>query len=85
MNATSPHPSSGVCQHGESRRPIDCPHGRSEQVGRRCRHNPELGIRIRFDDLPADCRRIVQYDYCDLWGLQHALLEETHHGQENCC
>jgi len=28
-----------------------------------------LGTRIRFEDLPADCRRLVMQDYCDYWSL----------------
>lgn len=69
MNSQPFHPSYGVCQHGESGEIIDCPHGWAEQVGRKCRHNPELGRRIQFQDLPPDCRAVVVRDYCELWDL----------------
>lgn len=35
-------------------------------LGRRC----HLGRRIRFDDLPPDCRQIVVEDYKDFWNLR---------------
>jgi len=35
-------------------------------VGRRC----HLGKRIRFEDLPEDCRRLVRDDYEEVWRLR---------------
>jgi hypothetical protein len=35
-------------------------------LGRRC----HLGVRIRFQDLPADCRRLIRRDYRELWNLK---------------
>lgn len=58
-----------VCQHGESPNIIDCPEGWTEQLGRKCRHNPALGRRIAFTDLPVACQAVVVDDYCELWGL----------------
>lgn len=69
MNSCPFHPAYGVGQHGESPTIIDCPHGWTEQVGRTCRHNPNLGRRIRFQDLPEDCQTIVLRDYRELWTL----------------
>jgi hypothetical protein len=64
-----------ICMHGESQTIIDCPHGWTEQVGRICRHNPNLGRRIRFEDLPADCQKVVLRDYCELWSLPEPKLD----------
>jgi hypothetical protein len=69
MNGVPFHPSHGICQHGESPNPIDCPNGWAEQIGRKCRHNPALGRRIRFEDLPFDCQTVVLNDYCALWDI----------------
>lgn len=35
-------------------------------IGRKC----HLGTRIRFEDLPEDCRRLVLDDYLDVWNLR---------------
>ncbi len=73
MNSQPFHPSYGICQHGESRDIIDCPYGWTEAIGRVCRHNPSLGRRIAFSDLPAPCQQIVLNDYCDIWGIPHTV------------
>lgn len=75
MNETPSDPLYGICQHGESPNVIDCPQGWTEQIGRRCRFNPALGRRIRFEDLPAACRKVVVDDYCELWGLPKQSLK----------
>ena len=36
-------------------------------VGRR---HPFLGMRIRFEDLPDDCRTLVRQDYEEIWRLR---------------
>lgn len=59
----------GFGQHGETEDIIDCPLGWTEQVGRTCRHNPTLGRRIRFEDLPEDCRKLVLSDYHEIWSI----------------
>lgn len=52
-------------------RPVDC-YGKDGRyawppaVGRKCR----LGRRIRYEDLPADCRKLVMSDYMDVWNLR---------------
>jgi len=69
MNSQPFHPSYGICQHGESQNIIDCPNGWTEQIGRKCRHNPSLGRRITFLDLPLDCQQIVLRDYGEIWGI----------------
>lgn len=74
MNAIPFHSLYGICQHGESEFPIDCPHGWAEAVGQKCRHNPNLGRRIRFEDLPADCQKVVLQDYAEIWGLTEISL-----------
>ena len=65
MSGAPFHPQ-GVCQHGESKsRPCDVT-GNSRAgpgVGRKC----HLGVRIRFTDLPKDCRTAVLDDYKAYW------------------
>ena len=58
-----------ICSHGESQNIIDCPNGWTEQIGRTCRHNPNLGRRIRFEDLPKDCQTLVLSDYHEIWSI----------------
>lgn len=57
MNAAPFHPQ-GFGQHGESDHPIDRPQYR------------HLGKKIRFEDLPEDCKTLVLQDYKEIWGLQ---------------
>lgn len=42
--------------------------GWAPPIGRSCR----LGKRIRFEDLPEDCRRLVLRDYREIWRLNPA-------------
>lgn len=55
MSANPYHPQ-GFGQHGESDMPIDRP-----TYG-------HLGKRIRFEDLPDDCKTVVIEDYMDIFG-----------------
>ncbi len=65
MNAAPSWPQ-GICQHGEHDRVVDAPRGGfAPAVGRKC----HLGVRVRFQDLPADCQEVVLRDYRGLWGL----------------
>jgi hypothetical protein len=48
----------GVCQHGEHNAIIDRP---------KWLH---LGKKISFEELPADCRKVVIQDYKELWGIE---------------
>ena len=67
MSASPFHPQ-GICQHGESagNRPIDAPGNNwAPAIGRRC----HLGKRIRFQDLPEDCRAVALNDYREIWNL----------------
>lgn len=57
MNSNPFHPTYGVCQHGSYYAQIDVP---------RYGH---LGKRIRFQDLPIDCRSCVLSDYYAIWNL----------------
>jgi hypothetical protein len=57
MSGAPFHPQ-GFGQHGENDGPIDRP---------RYGH---LGKRIKFRDLPEDCRRLVVEDYKELWDLE---------------
>jgi len=50
------HPQ-GFGQHGSSRDQIDRP------------RSGHLGRRIKFEDLPADCRQCVRQTYRELWDL----------------
>lgn len=51
------HPQ-GFGQHGENREQIDRP-----TYG-------HLGKKIKFQDLPEDCRKLVLRDYRDLWDVK---------------
>jgi hypothetical protein len=57
MSGQPTHPQ-GVCQHGETYHPIDWP-----TYG-------HLGKRIKFDQLPEACQKVVLREYKELWGLQ---------------
>lgn len=64
MSAYPFHPQ-GYGQHGESDSMIDRP-----TYG-------HLGKKIKFDDLPADCQRLVMQDYVSLWDIKsHPLYRE---------
>lgn len=67
MSAAPFHPQ-GFCQHGESTiRPVDrSAAGWPPSIGRRC----HLGIRIKFSDMPEDCRTYALRDYKYYWGLE---------------
>lgn len=52
-----PHHPEGVCVYDESPTAIDRP------------ESSFLGELIAFDDLPADCQRLVVNTYKDIWGL----------------
>jgi hypothetical protein len=69
MSANPFHPQ-GFGQHGEYRT-VDLVEGMKPgqwppKIGRK----GNLGTRIRFEDLPADCQRLVMQDYCDYWSLK---------------
>lgn len=70
MNCAPFHPQ-GFGQHGSAKdRACDCT-GNSwagPSIGKRC----HLGVRIRFEDLPEDCRRLVLQDYREIWSLNPA-------------
>ncbi len=62
MSGAPFHPQ-GFCQHAEG---TDTSVGRwPPAIGRR----NHLGRRIRFEDLPEDCRLAVMRDYREVWGL----------------
>jgi len=56
MSSSPSHPQ-GFCQHGECPHIIDWP-----TYG-------HLGKKIRFEDLPEDCQKVVISDYRHLWKL----------------
>lgn len=64
----SPFRPQGFGQHGGTKgRACDCV-GSSwagPSIGRKC----HLGTRIKFTDLPADCKRLVIQDYKEIWKL----------------
>jgi hypothetical protein len=65
MNGAPFHPQ-GFGQHGEHTEQVDTgKHGRAPGIG----GSNHLGIRIRFQDLPEDCRKLVRGDYKELWDL----------------
>lgn len=57
MSSQPFHPQ-GFGQHGESDSPIDRP-----TYG-------HLGKKIKFDDLPEDCQKLVLSDYVYLWNIK---------------
>lgn len=64
MSAQPFHPQ-GIGQHGTATYRIDEVRGWPPKIGRR----GPLGKRIRFEDLPEDCRKLVMQDYKELWKL----------------
>ena len=58
MSGAPFHPQ-GFCQHMTYPNMIDRP-----TYG-------HLGRKIKFEDLPEDCQKVVVRDYCDLWDLPH--------------
>jgi len=65
MSSNPFHPQ-GVGQHGQSETQIDVNQwGFAPTFGRK----NHLGKRIRFNDLPADCQKLVLQDYREIWGL----------------
>lgn len=65
MSGAPFHPQ-GIGQHGEHTQVVDAPNGRwPPAVGRR----GHLGKRIRFEDLPDDCKALTLADYCEYWKL----------------
>lgn len=57
MSGNPFHPQ-GFGQHGEQKNPIDVP------------SYSHLGKKIKFQDLPEDCQKLVLRDYKDLWNIQ---------------
>jgi hypothetical protein len=72
MSGSPFHPQ-GFGQHGHTNhQPCDTlthnpkrPYGWPPAIGRR----NHLGTRIRFQDLPPDCRKLVLRDYKEIWRL----------------
>jgi hypothetical protein len=58
----SPYNPQGFGQHNEYPNRIDRP------------TYSHLGKKIKFQDLPADCRHLVLTDYVDLWNLKGAVV-----------
>lgn len=59
------HPQ-GFCMHMPYDRQIDGDKwGFTPKIGMK----NHLGIRIRFQDLPEQCKKIVMRDYLDIWGI----------------
>jgi len=57
MNACPTHPQMGIGMHCEYQGEVDRP-----SYG-------HLGKKISFDDLPAECQKVVLEDYKDIWQL----------------
>lgn len=55
--SAKPFDAMGFGQHGFSKDSIDRP------------TYSHLGKKIKFDDLPDDCRKLVLQDYTELWNL----------------
>jgi hypothetical protein len=70
MSGSPFHPQ-GIGIHGSTQhQPADTIDGEGgwkwpPAIGRKC----HLGKRIRFEDLPEDCRRLTLSDYGEIWGL----------------
>jgi hypothetical protein len=56
MNASPFHPM-GICMHGNHNQVIDYP------------SYANLGKKIKFEDLPEDCQKVVIRDYNEIWEL----------------
>jgi hypothetical protein len=54
----NPFHSQGICQHGDSNMPIDKPTYK------------HLGKKIKFENLPIDCKKVVIDDYIDIWNIK---------------
>ena len=65
MNEAPFHPQ-GFGQHCGGRELPDTLGGKWPPAIGRKNH---LGVRIKFEDLPEDCKRLVLSDYCDLWDI----------------
>ena len=72
MSGAPFHPQ-GVCLSSEieTYKRVDTPQGWElpPAIGRK---HPALGRRIRFEDLPEDCRTVVLRDYRELWNIEGA-------------
>lgn len=80
MSASPFHPQGvGMTSEFETWRVPDAPEGFAPAIGRK----GVFGRRIRFEDLPEDCRAIVMRDYCDLWTLPDPWLMSLFEW-ENC-
>ena len=53
----SPFHPQGVCMHGESKIQIDYP------------SYSHLGKKIKFENLPEDCQKVVLNDYKEIWKI----------------
>lgn len=64
--STHPYSPQGVGMHGNSKNIIDVSkHGFAPAIGRK----NHLGVRIEFNALPEDCKKLVLSDYKEIWGL----------------
>lgn len=61
-----PHsPNMGFWMHGEDRNIIDKP------------TYSHLGKKIKFSDLPVECKKLLMDEYCDLWDLPKTIVNEV--------
>jgi hypothetical protein len=58
----------GICQHGSKLgKAIDVDqYGWPPAMGRKC----HLGKRIKYENLPGDCKKVVMQDYKEIWGIK---------------
>lgn len=69
MNESPTHPQ-GVCIHNQYSHPIDVDKwGFSLRIGQK----NHLGVRIRFGDLPEECKKIVMRNYLEIWEIHEIL------------
>lgn len=75
MSARPFHPQ-GICTNGTTQGPADTLGNvsRAVKVGGKC----HLGRRIRFGDLPSDCRRAVLVAYVGLWDIKAHMCANGH-------
>ena len=66
--AMSEHPfhPQGFGQHGWNQNVIDRP------------TYSHLGKKIKFEDLPEDCQKLVASDYKEIWGIQGETYEKVY-------
>ena len=65
FNGWPTSPNQGFWQHGSNNNMIDRP------------KYSHLGKKIKFQDLPEICRRLLMEEYCEIWDIPIELAQEV--------